>query len=131
MHMVLWSQGIDISCLLPCCDIKGICRDELLQHQLTSVNPSETNPLGESVPWSSHFPATLTVCTQDSSFGLTGGFCLLKEFELGARATVSLPFSAEVSDLKGDGSLETCIIGRDRREVKPLKLIEQHLHLDR
>lgn len=77
---------------------KGICRDELLQHQLTGVNPSETNPL---------------------------------EFELGARATVSLPFSAQVSDLKGNGSLETCIIGRDRREVKPLKSIEQHLHLDR
>lgn len=73
----------------------------------------------------------LTVCTQDPSFGLTCGFCLLKEFELGATAAVSLPFSAQVSDLKGNGSLETCIIGRDRQEVKPLKSIEQHLHLDR
>ncbi|PRQ48010.1 putative transcription factor bHLH family [Rosa chinensis] len=77
---------------------KGICRDELFQHQLNSVNHSETNPL---------------------------------EFELGATATVSLPFTAQVSDLKDYSSLETCIIGRDQRESRPSKSIGQHLHLDR
>ncbi|KAL6224827.1 hypothetical protein ACLB2K_003682 [Fragaria x ananassa] len=76
---------------------KGICRDELLQHQPISVNHLETNP---------------------------------SEFELGAMATVSLPFNAQVSDQKGNGSLETCIIGRECKESKPLKSIEQH-HLDR
>ncbi|XP_050388032.1 transcription factor SPATULA-like [Argentina anserina] len=77
---------------------KGICRDELLQHQPISVNHSETNPL---------------------------------EFEVGATAEVSLPFNAQISDLKSNGSLETCVMGRDRRESRPLKSIEQHLHLDR
>lgn len=52
---------------------------------------------------------------------------LFKGIEMGATASVSLPFNTQASDLKDSGSLETSISGRDHSEVMLLKNIEHNL----
>lgn len=51
------------------------------------------------------------------------------EIEMGAPASVSLPFNTQASNLKDSGSLETCISGRERSEGVLLKNIEHNLIL--
>ncbi|KAF5463778.1 hypothetical protein F2P56_013912 [Juglans regia] len=51
------------------------------------------------------------------------------EMEMGATASVSLPFNTQASELKDSGSLETCIPGRVHSEGAHLKKTEHNLLL--
>lgn len=111
--------------------IKGICREDMLQHQQINVNHSETNPLGGSLIRQFPIPITLTTCIR--VLVLVEHVCLFlwKEFELGATARVSLSFNTQVSDPKGSSSLGACITGRNRQEGLLLKAMKQNFHIDR
>lgn len=133
-------------------NVKDLCREDILRHQQSIVNHPDTNPVGGSprlisfvqlkdmlAAYRSQIQGVTYIfsCLQYSYalgltckiFGCLKCVCLLKEIDMGAPASVSLPFNTQASILKDSGSLQTCISGREQSEGLLLRNIEHNLIL--